>query len=81
MQWDLDRGTVEPRGEDHAHQLPGAPGSLSGSEVFAKDKTNLTIHLKKESMSAMRIILLKAQHLAGVLNTIADDESRVMKDQ
>ena len=28
-----------------------------------------------------RSILLKAQHLAGVLNTIADDESRVMKDQ
>ena len=27
-----------------------------------------------------RSILLKAQHLAGVLNTIADDESREMKD-
>ena len=28
-----------------------------------------------------RSILLKALHLAGVLNTIADDESRVMKDR
>ena len=28
-----------------------------------------------------RSILLKAQHLAGVLNTIADDESQVMKDR
>ena len=27
-----------------------------------------------------RSLLLKAQHLAGVLNTIADNESRVMKD-
>ena len=26
-------------------------------------------------------ILLKAQHLAGVLNSIGDDESRVIKDQ
>ena len=71
-------------------------------------KTNLTIHLKMDSMLALtyinklggtispqlnnlakelwlwcmeRSILLKAQHLAGVLNTIADDESRVMKDR
>ena len=28
-----------------------------------------------------RSVLLKAQHLAGVLNTIAYDESRVMKDR
>ena len=28
-----------------------------------------------------RSILLKAQHLAGVLSTIAGDKSRVMKDQ
>ena len=76
-------------------------------KCFAKDKTNLTIHLKMDSMSALtyinklggtispqlnslakelwlwcmeRSILLRAQHLAGVLNTIADDESRVMKD-
>jgi hypothetical protein len=28
-----------------------------------------------------RSIVLKALHLAGVLNTIADDESRVMKDR
>jgi hypothetical protein len=27
-----------------------------------------------------RTILLKAQHLAGVLNTIADDDSLVMKN-
>ena len=77
-------------------------------KCFAKDKTNLTIHLKMDSMSALtyinklggtispqlntlakelwlwcmeRSILLKAQHLAGVLNTIADDKSRVMKDR
>ena len=77
-------------------------------KCFAKDKTNLTIHLKMDSMSALtyinklggtispqlnnlakelwlwcmkRGILLKAQHLAGVLNTIADNESRVMKDR
>ena len=77
-------------------------------KCFAKGKTNVTIHLKMDSMSALtyinklggmispqlnrlakelwlwcmeRSILLKAQHLAGVLNTIADDESRVMKDR
>ena len=77
-------------------------------KCFAKNKTNLTIHLKMDSVSALtyinklggtispqlsclakelwlwcmgRSILLKAQHLAGVLNTIADDESRVMKDR
>ena len=77
-------------------------------QCFAKNKTNVTVHLKMDSMSALtyinklggtippqlnslakemwlwcmeRSILLKAQHLAGVLNTIADDESRVMKDR
>ena len=76
-------------------------------KCFAKDKTNLTIYLKMDSMSALtyinklggtispqlntlakelwlwcmeRSILFKAQHLAGVLNTIGDNESRVMKD-
>ena len=77
-------------------------------KYFAKNKINLTIHLKKDSMSALTYInkirgmistqlnclakelwlwcmeknvLLKAQYLAGVLNTIADNESRVMKDR
>ena len=36
VQWSPHRGTVDPRGENHAHQLPGAPGSLSGSEMFCK---------------------------------------------
>ena len=36
VQWIPDRGTVDPRGEIHAHQLPGAPGSLPGSEMFCK---------------------------------------------
>ena len=76
-------------------------------KCFSKDKTNLTIHLKMDSMSALtyinklggtispqlnslakelwlwsmeRSILLKAQHLAGVLNTVANDESRIMND-
>ena len=75
-------------------------------KCFANDKTNLNIHLKMDSVSALmyisrlggtispqlnnlakelwlwcmeRSILLKAQHLAGVLNTITDDKSRVMK--
>ena len=76
-------------------------------KCFAKDKTNLTFHLKMDSILALtfinklggtispqlnslakelllwymeRTILLKAQHLAGVLNTIADDDSLVMKN-
>ena len=76
-------------------------------KCFAKNKSNLTIHLKMDSVSALRYInklggtispelnhlakglwlwcmerniLLKA-HLPGVLNTIADNESRVMKDR
>ena len=77
-------------------------------KCFAKNKTNLTIHLKMDSVSALsyinklggtispqlnrlakelwlwcmeKNILLKAQHLPGVDNTIADNESRVMKDR
>ena len=30
------QGAREPRGEDHAHQLPGAPSSISGGEVLCK---------------------------------------------
>ena len=77
-------------------------------KCFAKDKSNLNILLKMDSMSALtyinrrggtispklnrlakdlwlwcmeRNILLKAQHLRGIYNTIADNESRVMKDR
>ena len=77
-------------------------------KCYAKNKTNLTIILKMDSMSALtyinkrggtisprlnqlakdlwlwcmgRYILLKAQHLPGVYNTTADNESRVMKDR
>ena len=36
VQWSPDRRPVEPQGKDHAHQLPRAPSSLSGSEVFCQ---------------------------------------------
>ena len=75
---------------------------------FARNKTNLIVHLRMDSVSALtyidklggiispqlnnlvkelwlwcmeRTILLKAQHLAGVHNAIADDKSRVKKDR
>ena len=56
VQWSLHGGTVDPRGETHAHQLPRAPGSPSGSEMFCKSQKNLTVHLKMESISALTYI-------------------------
>ena len=40
---------MEPQRTADAHQLPGAPGSSLGSEV----RSNLTILLKMDSMSAL----------------------------
>ena len=34
----LHRGTMEPQRTDHAHQLPRAPSSLSGSAVFCQEQ-------------------------------------------
>ena len=39
VKWSPHRGTVDPRGENHIHQLPRAHGSLSSSEIFCKGQT------------------------------------------
>ena len=46
VQWSPHRGSVEPPGEDHAHQLLAL-------KCFARDKTNLTIHLRMDGMYAL----------------------------
>ena len=40
VQRSLHRGTMEPQRMDHAHQLPRAPSSLSGSAVFCQECDN-----------------------------------------
>ena len=107
MQWSPHRETMDPRRENHVHQLPGTPGSFSGSEMFFQGQNNsqdtpedgqyvstdilyqqtrrnnipqLKSLAKELQLWCMeRSILLKAQHLAGVLSTTADDKSKVMK--
>ena len=104
MQWSPHRETVEPSRRDHAYQLPRAPSSSFGSEMFCQEQSkpdnpfedgqHVSIHklggtispqlncLDKELwLRCMERNILKAQHLAGVLNTIADDEARVIKDR